>query len=67
MPHSRCPAADAEGHNMLNVFLVRDSVFSKALDHLHFLHLVSVLHKRGAEVQKEETCEIDEYLMFILT
>lgn len=67
MPHSRCPAADAEGHNMLNVFLVRDSVFSKALDHLHFLHLVSVLHKREAEVQKEETCEMDECLTFILT
>lgn len=42
-----CPAAGAEGHNMLNIFLVRHSFFSKALNHSHFLHLVSVLHKRG--------------------
>lgn len=32
---------------MLNSFLVRDSFFSKALNHSHFLHLVSVLHKMG--------------------
>lgn len=32
---------------MLNIFHVRDSIFLKALNHPHFLHLVSALHKKG--------------------
>lgn len=36
------------------------------MNHLHFLQLVSVLHKRGGW-GREETCKIDKYLMFILT
>lgn len=45
--HSLCPLTGAEGHNVLNIFHVRDSIFLKALNHPHFLHLVSALHKKG--------------------